>query len=434
MDKRVTFFVFGVLFSTLCLSQNLIINWTFEDNNGNKRCDGWFDACGEELSKWCDTMTLQHCGGSFYNDAPVDGGNWSLLLTSLDPPVNGYAETYIVIPEDGNYQLSMWMKIGQVGGSADLYKKTGGQTTFWGNIIADTTEWKYYQKTLDSLTAADSIVLRIGAAPGNFVLGRLYVDLVELLKWDDVVCCTSSLIENCSFEDTTLLGWRNEYCGSAYVQDPSPAGGDFALQLPFGNFQGCFPSNIYQVIPSVQNGEVYKLSAWVKNEGFPLTFGASISIGKKTTSGIIEKNIRSDTTTSYGWILLEVEDTFILDAGDTAVAILEAGSVTGIGSGNTLFDMVCLEKVNDPTNVITIRKNEQIVKVFQRDREQLIVTSKKSEIKNIKLLQLDGKGIMDKKCNSKQEELNIQKFSNGMYVLIVELQDGFIYKQKIFIP
>lgn len=250
-----------------------------------------------------------------------------------------------------------------------------------------------------------------------------------------VVMCSlkvysQNLIQNWTFEDTTLAGWMNEYCGMSSFQN-APSGGDvFCVQIPFGNLQGCFPNYVFQVVPNVQSGEIYELSAFVRNTGFQ-AFG-SIKLGKKTSNGTIVANQLKDTTSASTWTQLVIRDSFSLDINDSAVVILESGLLTGAGSGYTYVDMVYLEKVDTVLNLIDDKKKDEIVTVHQ-ELHQITIASKKT-LNGIQLINMSGSVILFKRVPGNNRILiNTELLLKGIYLLQVETENNYSYVQKISI-
>jgi len=48
--KTTSIIAIAVLLHASCFSQNLISNGNFQFQDMAPRCDGWFDACGDELT------------------------------------------------------------------------------------------------------------------------------------------------------------------------------------------------------------------------------------------------------------------------------------------------------------------------------------------------------------------------------------------------
>jgi len=182
-----------LLCSQICFSQNLIQNGSFEDAIGNKRCDGWFDNCGE-LTYICnamdDSVPFSLCSGMPVQDAPPNGGIWSLHCPSQWPLVGG-AETYITNQNDtAYYLLSAWMKgDGMSGGMMILQIKSQGQIDYILSIITDTSNtWQFYDTIIElGLQETDTIIIQIGAFGSQTAANHLFVDLVQLIRLDSII-------------------------------------------------------------------------------------------------------------------------------------------------------------------------------------------------------------------------------------------------------
>ena len=166
-----------------------------------------------------------------------------------------------------------------------------------------------------------------------------YLFLVFLL----VRCADSSveskpdnnLISNGSFEfngTPTLDGWRfgNEQLAELVKQAP-PKGGNWSLQLtsdwaPTTGFA-------YTPVTKVRNGDVVKLSAFIRTNGG----NASIALSYNSY-------LKSAFTRDTVWTQISVTDTLSLAQGDTLWVILSS-PITEIVWYRQLFDLVKLEKL-----------------------------------------------------------------------------------------
>jgi len=145
----------------------------------------------------------------------------------------------------------------------------------------------------------------------------------------------NNLLSNGSFEfngKPTLDGWRfgNEELVES-VNEAPPGGGFWSLQLtadwaPTSGFA-------YILVPEVKNGDIVKLSAFVKTDGG----NASIQLFYKDH---VKMAITNDTV----WTQLSVIDTLSLIQGDTLRVILSS-PVTELIEYKQLFDLVRLDKI-----------------------------------------------------------------------------------------
>lgn len=155
-------------------------------------------------------------------------------------------------------------------------------------------------------------------------------------------------VVNGSFEvdgQPSLDGWRLT-CEGVSFEDASSDGGTWSLMLAPGNLQGCFPGQAFQTIPVVQNGEVWRLTAWAKRSAATVTRARifwMISAADGTTT-----NLSADTTSALSWTQLTVVDTLSLAPGDSVMIVLDAGQTSGpdiMGVGVS-FDLVSVERLD----------------------------------------------------------------------------------------
>lgn len=155
-------------------------------------------------------------------------------------------------------------------------------------------------------------------------------------------------VVNGSFEgddQPSLGGWRFTCGGLSFEEAPSE-GGTWSLQLPPGNLQGCFPGQAFQTIPAVQNGEVWRLTVWAKQNAATATV-ASIYWQISSADGTAT-SLSADTTSARSWTPLTVVDTLSLVPGDSVMIVLDAGQTSGpdiVGAGAN-FDLVSVERVD----------------------------------------------------------------------------------------
>jgi hypothetical protein len=150
-------------------------------------------------------------------------------------------------------------------------------------------------------------------------------------------------ITNGSFEtgsNADLSHW--EWTCLAESDSNAPfGGGNWSIKVFSGNTQGCFPGYAYQKLPAISDGQTYILYAW----GYAET---SAQIGLhfgKINNGIITLH-DGDSTSSTSWTQLNIQSSFSLSSGDTALVILDAGLVGGPAQGYGYFDSVNLQLVS----------------------------------------------------------------------------------------
>ena len=155
-------------------------------------------------------------------------------------------------------------------------------------------------------------------------------------------------LQNPSFEENgqaSLEGWLDYFCDFATSEnDASPNGGEWCLKMQPGQTQGCFPGYFYQLVPSVTDGQVFRLDGWAKVDPDGPVVG--IYLGRKDAEGMIHL-LGGDTTSNETWTMLSVTDTFELEPGDDAVVVINSGLVGGpIGpSHSSYFDDLQLDMV-----------------------------------------------------------------------------------------
>ena len=159
-------------------------------------------------------------------------------------------------------------------------------------------------------------------------------------------------VVNHSFEQDgqfSLAGWAmtDASCQEAYDKTPE-GGGAWSLKLHRRNLQGgCF-GVAYQVIPAVQDGGVWRVSAWVRApEG-----GGTARLYWTTFEPIDNSGVLSyvpapysdiASSTSEQWTLLSRIDTLTVEPGDSLGIVLDAGVTS---SPTTLNDVVYFELVS----------------------------------------------------------------------------------------
>jgi len=195
-------------------------------------------------------------------------------------------------------------------------------------------------------------------------MGKIESKNIPLLRcffiiWLSLITAVSfSQIYNGSFEyegQFSIEGWKftDDQCYDASQDTPSE-GGDWSLQLAMLNIQGGPWGLAYQGIPTVQNGDIWKLNAWVKQ---PMNRVGYSSIYYCTTSKIDSiwyppnplQYGNVDTTSATSWTMLSVIDTFILAASDSICIVLDAGWTSGPTrlQDFSYFDLVSVEKIGE---------------------------------------------------------------------------------------
>ena len=165
-------------------------------------------------------------------------------------------------------------------------------------------------------------------------------------------------VVNHSFEEGgqfSLAGWQvtDALCQEAYDKTPD-GGGAWSLKLHRRNLQGgCF-GVAYQVIPAVQDGGVWRVSAWVR---VPPGSGPArlywTKFDPSDTSGVLPYLPAPYTTVSSSmedqWVVLSRIDTLSVNPGDSLGIVLDAGVTSGPSRLNDVvyFDLISVDRPDD---------------------------------------------------------------------------------------
>ncbi len=184
--------------------------------------------------------------------------------------------------------------------------------------------------------------------------------LLLLVSWLFPAVVHAQVNVNGSFEQDgafSLEGWRftDSGCREAHEEAP-PGGGTWSLKLYMVNVQGgCF-SVAYQVIPQVQNGDIWRLTAWVRGsvDRWALARIYWTTFVPSDTSGFTPYSPRPygavDTTSSGQWTQLSVVDTLFFAVDDSVGLVLHAGVTGGptfIARDFAFFDLITTEKIGE---------------------------------------------------------------------------------------
>lgn len=149
-------------------------------------------------------------------------------------------------------------------------------------------------------------------------------------------------ILNGSFEDgmgADLSNWE-WVCGATSLNNAPAGGGNWCIQVNGGNTQGCMQGYAYQRMPAISNGQTFLLSGWAYSQ---MATAVGIHFGK-INNGVITLQA-GDTTNSSSWTQLNVQSSFSLAAGDTALVVLDAGLIGGPLQIYGYFDLIDLQPV-----------------------------------------------------------------------------------------
>lgn len=146
-------------------------------------------------------------------------------------------------------------------------------------------------------------------------------------------------------------------CGSPVPLPGAPGFGDFGAGVQHGESNGCGGSFLYQLVPQIQDGEIWTLSGWCFNFLFNVSDPyIGIRMGVKHADGTFSYNTPA-LMSSGNWTHLNVTNSFTIATGDTAYVMCDAGTVSGMGGTNyAVFDgleLTSLSTGQDPREVGT---------------------------------------------------------------------------------
>ena len=154
-----------------------------------------------------------------------------------------------------------------------------------------------------------------------------------------------NLLSNGSFEKNniaSLEGWRfgNKQL-SELVNDTPPNGGSWSLQLT----SDWTPTTgyVYTPVSNVTNGDILKLSAFVRGTG---RYGGKGIITLFTGSINNPESIKSSFSSDTVWTQISITDTLSLEKNDTLWVLLSSPA-TEIIPFQQMFDLVKLEKISN---------------------------------------------------------------------------------------
>ena len=153
------------------------------------------------------------------------------------------------------------------------------------------------------------------------------------------------VVLNGSFEidgEPALDHWTISWNLGESYEDAAPGGGNWCLKLEAGNYQGYFPVYAYQVIPEIQNGEIWEAKVWVRQHYNITSASLYWRIFKADGSQI---DLSASETYSETWTQLSVTDTILFEAGDSVAVILDSGVTGGPSVNWSYFDLVEAEMI-----------------------------------------------------------------------------------------
>ena len=238
-------------------------------------------------------------------------------------------------------------------------------------------------------------------------------------------------VQNPSFEiddEPTTEGWSNSCDLGLLVQDAPANGGNWSLGLMPGNTQGCFPSYYYQTFPSVTDGDLFLLSAWLKSVEGEI---GGLYFAKLTAQNEIIL-LDGDTTSAQTWTALSIEQTIELEQGDTAAIVLTVGLVGGPAGGtiSCLFDEIYFEQstvTNELfTNPLNIFPNPTTGTIY------LKMENERYQDAELVIVNLVGQ-IVFKEEITKNEEVNVSVLNEGIYFYCIESENQRSSSRKLII-
>lgn len=124
-------------------------------------------------------------------------------------------------------------------------------------------------------------------------------------------------------------GWEWTCHPLLAVSNVPPDGGDWSAVLKVDRTDTCSQFHAFQRLQGVQDGEVLRLSGWLRAvDGAPVV-GAYMALGT-LNDGVFTLQAEIGTT-SFEWTASEVTNTMQLGPGDTAVVVLHPGELPNGG-------------------------------------------------------------------------------------------------------
>ena len=167
--------------------------------------------------------------------------------------------------------------------------------------------------------------------------------LIFVLVFFTVSLCGQVL--NGSFEidgEPALDHWTISWNLGESYEDAAPGGGNWCLKLEAGNYQGYFPVYAYQVIPEIQNGEIWEATVWARQHYNITSASLYWRIFKVDGSQI---DLSASETYSENWTQLSVTDTILFEVGDSVAVVLDSGVTGGPSVNWSYFDLVEAEMI-----------------------------------------------------------------------------------------
>lgn len=255
--------------------------------------------------------------------------------------------------------------------------------------------------------------------------------LYTILFFFSTLSCIAQ-IQNGSFENngqSTLAEWHSICPVSESVNEAAPNAGEWSVGLQPANTQGCFVPHFYQKLPAIQNGNIVRVSAMIKsingNPGY-LSFG-KINNGEITT---FEDFVSSDSTS---WQEVNIEETYVLEANDTAIVILSAGIVGGPAPSilTALFDQVTIDVL---VNQISLSSSDLLIYPNPVLNGELFVANKGNDkIESIQILNVLGSLVQTCSVTPNNDiiTIDLEGLPVGIYLVHIETTSKTITRKII---
>jgi hypothetical protein len=228
-------------------------------------------------------------------------------------------------------------------------------------------------------------------------------------------------LNNGSFEQSgapSLEGWEWTCSEPGQVNEAPPGAGDWHATKEAGQAKGCYPSYIYQRLTSVQDGDQLTISGWVRCDDDVICGGAYFGLGTINAGYIqLEETVG---TNQFPWTYLTLTDTVELNAGDTAILVLNAGIIGGpISPEPGHFDGFTM------TEVLSVSEVQAPLLAHYRDAANFYVAGNAARILSVRLLDLTGRVITAVADRSQGNyRIGLEGLGTGVYFVDVRTDRG----------
>ena len=161
-----------------------------------------------------------------------------------------------------------------------------------------------------------------------------------------------SFLTNGSFEDgseQSLAGWvTTDSTAVGFSSDkPDFNFNDWSIKVASSNTQGNPNIMFYQLLPFIENGDIWKLKVWAKTDD--ISSNPKIEILKINQEGSYEI-INSVQIESQNWQEYSIQSTINFEPNQDLAVNLNSGLVGGPIENYTYFDLVRFEKIEGESN------------------------------------------------------------------------------------